>query len=816
MAPTLTDRPDPPKRPSFAASVLGLFTNVKFGIVLMVLLFLYMSLGSAGAVYPVAWNVFSSENWRHEQIRQWPIFEMTEFEWFHWWPFDVLVTLIAITMISTTLRRIRFSVVNLGVWMIHSGIITLIVGSLIYFGTKVEGDTPVHRRALVLQVIDSDGAALSAPVRMSIFPGNMAQVRGGEKLYRVQVRSADPSWELLSGDDAGVRAYSVTVQVDGGPRSFMRQVIANYPQYTEDLVESDDPQQPFQRAVKLTGNPIIDPSLRVTLAYEPQSWFYLSNQLSKNWALYLREEGSTQWVERPIPAARPLDPSKKGLPLYGDYLADPTLLARGSAQANAEPNPLDVHVPAVAANDPMHGIDFRLDSYIRYGALQTVYEQGEHSAPFNPLIDLHIDAEGHSGANHRLLALDPQRNSEADGLIAFRTVDSEEAFNAMTQPPKLHVRIPSAGIDVTRGLVELAESPTWPILGTDYTLIFSGIEENIPLADGSVSVVFVDVRSAEKSFRRWAFGDAKLARDMNNGEGPDLNAPERLFDDAIEITYEAGRGTAVFLAIAGPGEDTLRAVDTIRPNAPKIMDLTPGETYRLAAQLSVRVDNFLSRAVERRAPIVIPRAQRQAGDANFYAMVRMQLPSGDTQWLPFHLYPSPSFSQRLGRWNYPYAPSTLRMQSMDGSWKTIELVFSRKRMKLPSPVVLETFELDTHLGGYSGQGTSVRDYRSSVRFEDGGTWGKAQSVSLNKPAEHDGLWFFQAQWDPPEGQSLGLNYTVLGVGNRNGVRVQLAGCIIAVTGMLYAFYVKPLIKRRRRDRVLAGLGSHDETKGQVQ
>jgi hypothetical protein len=30
--------------------------------------------------------------------------------------------------------------------------------------------------------------------------------------------------------------------------------------------------------------------------------------------------------------------------------------------------------------------------------------------------------------------------------------------------------------------------------------------------------------------------------------------------------------------------------------------------------------------------------------------------------------------------------------------------------------------------------------------------------------------------------------------------VQLAGCTIAVLGMLYAFYVKPVLRRRRREQ----------------
>jgi hypothetical protein len=81
---------------------------------------------------------------------------------------------------------------------------------------------------------------------------------------------------------------------------------------------------------------------------------------------------------------------------------------------------------------------------------------------------------------------------------------------------------------------------------------------------------------------------------------------------------------------------------------------------------------------------------------------------------------------------------------------------------------------------------------------------------MNNPAEFEGLWFFQSSWDPPaapgfEGDrgSRGLNYTILGVANRHGVFVQLLGCCIVVVGMIYAFYVKPYIRRRRLQRVMA-------------
>ena len=42
-------------------------------------------------------------------------------------------------------------------------------------------------------------------------------------------------------------------------------------------------------------------------------------------------------------------------------------------------------------------------------------------------------------------------------------------------------------------------------------------------------------------------------------------------------------------------------------------------------------------------------------------------------------------------------------------------------------------------------------------------------------------------------------YTVLGVGNRRGVWVQLAGSTLMVIGLMYAFYVKPVLVRRRQE-----------------
>ena len=85
------------------------------------------------------------------------------------------------------------------------------------------------------------------PVRMSTDRGSRADIGSGDDAYVLEVWNVDPQWELLSGADKGVRAFSVTVSIQSGGQSFMRQLVAGFPQYTEDIIRTDDPQQPMKR-----------------------------------------------------------------------------------------------------------------------------------------------------------------------------------------------------------------------------------------------------------------------------------------------------------------------------------------------------------------------------------------------------------------------------------------------------------------------------------------------------------------------------------------------------------------------------------------
>jgi hypothetical protein len=805
-------------RRGIAGWTLDLFSSVKFGIWLLVILFIYSSVGSAGIVYPDfdagTWNLFNPENWAHDQMRQWRGLEMTEFEWFHWWPFDLMMILIAINIAVTTVRRIPFKAVNYGVWMIHTGILVLIVGSFIYFGTKVEGDTPVARRRVVAtyEVVAADGTRSTRTAEVLAAPGNRTVSGEGADATTFEVMSIDPDWELLTGDDRGKRTYSVTVAVTRGEKRYMRQLLVGYPQLTEDLIFTDDPQQPMKRSVKETGKPIYDETMSMRLEYEPQDHFYLRNELVKSWALYVRKPGDGKWVERKI----------EGMPLYNDYVGDRDLVWQEGGDELLPLDPLDIPVAATDPADPFPDVEFRVNGYLRFAVPRSRFLDGPAGSPLNPVANVSVasDRMGPDGrgerARYTLVARDPERAVADGGVLRFATIADEAEFARFTRQPSVTIRIPSKGIEIREEIRDVAavnpEAPFVEIKGTEdagkaaYAYRVANVRDDVPIGSGRVSVAILEVRTPKGLFRRWVFSDPSLTRDVVQPDASDAHGAPKMQDDSIETYYEPGNGLALVTLVHGPEEERVRMVSSIGEGTSTV-ELKERETVPLAGGVTVRIEDLMPRAVFATKPRVVPKEQRERDLLENLSQVLVSGPGFAPQWMQFNrwVYDRPEEVLRRTAYN----PLLVRLN--DG--REVELLFSRQRLPLGTDVALEEFVLTSHMGGFTGVMSTIRDYQSNLRFRDAGSeWSEPVAVSVNAPIEHDGLWYFQAQWDPPDSSteegvrpSAGLNYTVLGVGNRNGVYIQLLGCVIAVAGMIYAFYVKPVLKRRRQDEVLAGL-----------
>jgi len=782
--------------------VLDMFSSVRFGIVLLTLLFIYSTIGSAGILYPVGFDIFSAENWRHSFPRTWRGIELTEFAFFHTWMFNAIIALICLNITITTIRRIPFNALKAGVWMIHTGIIILCIGSVIYFATKVEGDAPVVRREVVVSFPGSN----IAPTSMLALPGNSAEAIGPSGRYRFQISQIDPEWPLLSGEDEGKKVYSVSVMVqtpDG--KSFIRQLLAGFPQYTEDVIPGKGR---AKKQPEFNGEALIDTSFDLSLDYAVRDRFWVKDTTS----VYARFAGTRPWVERQMGR----------LPRYNDYLTSPEDVWSFRPGEVLPIDPLDIEVPSEASvipagsDDPLVGVQARVVGFIRYAFPRASLVPG--GGKTNPIVDVRFrNAEGRI-QDARLVAMDPRRAVALEGLVSFRWVTDAAAVEELARSGNrsLEVQMPGMAEAMMFDLAsqDLAEgSAAKPMGDTGYSYRITNLHERLPTSDGTTEInVLVVEFTGPNGFKvtRWVADDPTRSRDVGPPDPHTGHTAMMAPDASVQARYIPSKLSAVTL-VAGPGDVGLWALIGADENGmPRREKVTVGQPLPLTSALVMEVQQFMVDAVEEVRPTIVPREQRDRNtdEVRIASHVKVELSKGDwkeAKWVRFHRYPFESDAYQTAGLS-PYEPVDFTLP--DG--RHVEMIVAQQSYDLPHEVALEDFVLTEHVGGFEMAGSAgVRDWTSMLKFseDEGKTWSAPRAVSPNKPVEQDGWWYFQAYWDPPRAQDRGLNFTGLGIGNRHGVYTQLAGCAISVAGMIYAFYVKPIIRRKRREKVLAQMAS---------
>ncbi|MDP6600771.1 MAG: hypothetical protein QGH76_00590 [Phycisphaerales bacterium] len=706
-----------------AVAFIELFSSVWLGITLLSLLFVYCSVGSAGV--PVSIFIWEPQAWR--SVREIPVLEMTEFEWFHWWPFVWLVALVCWNMVLVTTRRIPLTVTRLGAWIVHTGIIVLALGSLKYFGAKVEGDVAIARARVVVEVPGHDPVSMVAAPGKSVTVGDTA---------------------VIVGDIEPHDGYRMTVAVQSGGDEYVRELT-------------------------LGGETPAEDPVRVAIESDPHERFFLTQSA----AIHIRELGAdgrplTPWIERPI----------RGLPRFNDY---PPSLDDVWAAHGMEPSPLSVSVPAHTDDDPVAG-DMTISGYLRYAIPETRYVAGGDQ--LFPAMWATL-RRGGTTQPLELFAFSPSAGNADPSLMAFRWVESDAQRSAVhaSALPTLHVKTtePPLETDIpVAGAVEFL-----PIGETGYDIRVQAMEDNLNIGGSVVSLLRVEIRHDGETWLRWVFDNPAMNRDLADGVE---HTEHSLLDDNIVMSYRPG--SAPITIVAGPTTDNTTLVTSLGTAEPLVRPLIVGTPIPLAENVTLTLDRVERSVAADTRPIIVPPHQRDPNAANMFSMVHVQVPGATMPvWLMYHHYPFESQADTLRR--FRFTPTTIEI----GGGRSLEMLYSRSAAPLPAPIVLDDFEVDSHVGGFTGSTASIRNWRSIVSI--GG--GESVAVSVNDPQPHEGYWFYQSQWDPPDGMSQGLNYTVLGVGNREGVWVQLAGSVLMVLGMLYAFYVKPVVIRRRADAAVA-------------
>ena len=696
--------------------------------------------------------------------------EMTEFEWFHWWPFNLLIILFCTTLILATVRRIPLRLVNAGVWTIHAGIIILCAGSYWYFTTKVEGDAPVFRRKITINL-----PGLKEPVDLLAAPGAGKTVTAGPDNWHFEVQSTNTDWPILSEEDKGKKAYAVNVLVRppfGEP--FVRQLLAGFPQYTEDVLPGKG------RAIKTTGKKLVNEDLQLILDFHPTTHFHVMD----TWALFVRRAGEKEWAERPV----------DDLPRYNDRISS-------RDQVFSDPHfpiplrPIDLNLPAASDADPLKDASVHITGFLRYANMERRWRDGGER--LNPVVQLNLISNHVAPREYELVAFDSQRNHTEDGNIQFLWLSekAELAHLPIDSRAMLRISLPEKNINLEVPVTqEKFGGEFLPIGPGEFAYRLTAAHENLALPNQSrpVSILAMEIRTPEGQFRRWVSSVAELTKDLE-GESTDphaikSNAP----DPRIVTTYQPQSPPVIFAAYPGGLHLVL--------NGPKgrliAQDVQPGVSIPIFEDLSLRVESFATHAVAEVKPFVVPPPRQQAKIGQTFSMARVEVQTRrgvESQWVRFARYVFPDQQYALGG-RFAYAPAVFETEG-----GPVEVVLSRKRVPLPNPIAMEDFKLDTHLGGFTGNALTIRNYVSRLRFLESGKWTDPVAIAVNHPTEYGGYSYFQSEWDRPEANEAGsgMNFTGLGIGNRHGVLMQLLGCCVAVAGMIFAFYVKPVIKRRR-------------------
>jgi cytochrome c-type biogenesis protein CcsB len=743
----------PATNANLAVRVVDFVGSIPFGVGVLIAIFVYCWLGSAG-LWPLPDSL----------VRQWV--EKTEMEWFSWWPFNTLIALLCVSVSLVTLRKIPFSLPRLGVWIVHCGILVLSLGSFIYFGQKIEGDVAVFRRELVLK--SPDGAETAVLLQ----PGASAELVAPGRRYEVRVGEINPNYELLTGADKGKKTASVQLMIrserDGQSlEPFIRQLLVDYPQYTEDVLPGRG------RAIKTLGKKLVDDQLSTELRYHQVDHFFVKDTV----AIHARAAGASTWSEWEL----------EGVPRYHGYIpSEQGVWDPIAADSSDRVRPLEIEAKLRAPDPAWAGLSMRVTGYLPFAVMEPRWVAG--GTQRFPMVRFTLRSEsGPSG--HTLLADDPDARRETLGDqfdASFRWIDDPAELEALLKPgePELLVRIPSRRIEQR---LRLADAMAQPVVIGDSGYSIQGLEvyPNWSLAGrGRVgeraSMVLIRITGPQGTIMRGVVAPHyELSQDLDD-QG---NRAGGLIDREIEV--EARNIADAGLMLIG-GREGAHALLVSQRGEVQHRPVTIGQEVEfLDGVLRLTVDELSENARREERPRLIPFAQRDLKQLPFYSLIQVELREAGgapvTAWLPYSAY------------NYPTRQGFFPIEVALPSGRTVELLYSRQTHPLSSPVALEVFQLETFPGG-----TRERDYISLVRFHENGGWSDVHQVHSNNPTEHADWWYFQATWDPPEPQSghAGMNFTGLGVGNRKGVWVMLAGSILMAFGTIWAFYIKPVIIRR--------------------
>jgi hypothetical protein len=457
--------------------------------------------------------------------------------------------------------------------------------------------------------------------------------------------------------------------------------------------------------------------------------------------------------------------------------------------------------------------ELRLDvvGYYPYGKI--VSDWIEDAGVDEPAVVLSI-ANPHTGAAAEfwLVAGDAQHAGTVLGTVELehRHVREDESIRMVQQVAgKMHQLEIAVG-DYKQTI--FVEPGTSYDLGTSgYKLAIENFNPAFPTTDGQVvPLLTMMVTTPKTTFRRQVIAGRQTPTDwlLNvEGAGPMGKRQKEPLDNDLKISYafndpmhllpsQGAVKHTFYTSAQGAMTDIVTAMDA--PAQVREVHEGKGQIDLPMGQRTFTMQFRRSEHAKRVDSVeAIPSAQRsrEQGQSGVLqvALVKASMGSWSTTVpVPFMQWAADA----RGQWDGPVV-------KLPGTNARIQLQLGNTQYQLPAKITLEKFELEHYMGGSAEVGIP-RDFKSTLSIEDKSTGQKMVDVAhMNHPVYFPpGLFgkswtFFQAQWDPD-----GQRWTVLGVGNRHGTWTMTLGCVMIFVGLLYAFYLKPIIIRRMKKQAL--------------
>ena len=703
--------------------------SVKFGIALMVALALYVAIGSGFA-----------------SLRAW--MEMTDLEFFNWWPMRALAALLVANLLTVSMTRIPLTLPRLGVWCIHLGIIVLVFGMVRYFSAKTEGLTLVRSGEEVDWYYDAEQRALyvtagdrkARPIPLDDLPrfeAYAAEFGNADRLDRPTLRGLTPA--IFDYDPAARdgRLKPVHEAVGGeGDEPVRVDVIGYYP-YA--VVGSA-----YERGGDLTGLRL---TLREPATGEEQRRFAVADQ-----------------------------------PGHDGMAADAEQVARIRLRHLHRDDALTGDA-LLAAASRAHELGWRVGGHD--GDLKSITLQPGERVPL-----------GDSGYAVEAVAALPDFPLSGTGELA-------DAFELLIHPPtgETFRRYVLAGRDVETDFV-LGVEGAGPKGERQTELVDTNLHLHYNRADGLGLLPRGGEDERHTVLTKAARHDRvapRVPRPSGRVGTHDLKVVAR------ESTVARGSGTNPEPGDAGfwhlvtrhDAPARLERVDEGRLELAingQIVDPHTQVSRPASYDLDVeRVDGLRRNSWVRPVPPI--EREADAARAGTFQVASVRVSRGG--WSEVVQVP---FTQWVDQ--QAWRPASVRVPGLPVPVK-LQLGNTRHPIgggRAPVRVRLDDFELVPYAGDFT-ENSAMRDFRSHLTVA-----GEPATVKLNSPHYFNTAgplggesWLlYQNQWDP-ENQA----FTVLGVANRPGIWPMLAGCAAVAFGLGWAFYVKPVLLRRQRAEVAA-------------